>query len=423
MKLKLKVASLYEQTILIIILVLVFLYDAFAEVLGSLDELIAVFSILVIFFYIAKGKLKFFRKEYYVILCLLVILLVGLVSNISANHNGNITEGKAIFADFIIFFKAFLAYFGIRIVSHKFNATVVLNKISKYSEYAFYILIFIAIIDIIFYIYPRSERYGINTIVLFFNHSSRYGFAFAFIFLALLPKYYKTKKELLFAVLLMGVFCLRVKYFGFLAISIFFMFYSKYLFRIPKLYFTSTLGVLALLLIWMFQDQIQFYFSFENLDEAWSRAVVLYYSFIIGNDFFPLGTGFGTYSSYYSGYYYSWVYDLYGINNVYGISRIYPNFIADQYWPMVLGQFGYIGLFSMIMIVYNYFIFFLDKIKANRNSETYYYLLAAILGLLMLLIDSTSDSIFTQQRGVVIFIFFALIVNTIDTKHESTSNK
>jgi len=77
----------------------------------------------------------------------------------------------------------------------------------------------------------------------------------------------------------------------------------------------------------------------------------------------------------------------------------------------------------MIMVIYNYFTFFLDKIKANRNNETYYYFLTAILGLLMLLIDSTSDAIFTQQRAVVMFIYFALIVNTIDTKYESTSNK
>lgn len=422
MSLKLKVSSIFEQTILIITLALVFLYDAFVGVLGSLDEFTALLSIFVILFFIAKGKLRFFRKEFYIILLLLIVLAVGLISNISANYNGNVTDNRAIFADSIIFFKAFLAYFGIRLASHKFDSALVLNKIALYAEYVFYILVLIAAIDIMFNIFPRSERYGIRTIVLFFSHSSRMGFAFSFIFLALLPKYYKTNKELLFIVLIMGLFCLRVKYFGFLAISIFFIFYSKYLFRIPKLYFLSTIAALALLLVWVFQEKIEYYFYFENIDDAWSRAIVLYYSFIIGNDFFPLGTGFGSYSSYYSGLYYSWVYDLYGINNVYGISRKYWKFVADQYWPMVLGQFGWIGFFSMVMVIYNYLMLFLDKTKAFRDNKEYHYLLAALLGLLLLLVDSTSDAIFTQQRAVALFIFFALIVNTVDKRHESTSN-
>jgi len=238
-----------------------------------------------------------------------------------------------------------------------------------------------------------------------------------------LPKHYKNNKRLLLLILIVGTFSLRVKYFGFVGFTIIILLYGKRLFKIPKLYFLSFIAVFSFFLIWLFRFQIDKYFTFDSLEDAWSRAIVLYYSYIIGNDFFPLGTGFGSYCSYYSGYYYSWVYDSYGINNVYGISRKYWKFVADQYWPMVLGQFGYIGLFSMIMVIYNYFTFFLDKIKANRNNESYYYLLTAILGLLMLLIDSTSDAIFTQQRAVAMFIYFALIVNTIDFKHESITNK
>jgi len=88
------------------------------------------------------------------------------------------------------------------------------------------------------------------------------------------------------------------------------------------------------------------------------------------------------------------------------IKREYWKFVADQYWPMILGQFGYLGLLSMALVIYHYLTFFITNIKANINNAKYYYFLSAILGLLLLLIDSTSDAIFSQQRGVVMFIKF-----------------
>ncbi len=205
---------------------------------------------------------------------------------------------------------------------------------------------------------------------------------------------------------------------GFVVLAIFFLFYGKRLFMISKKLFYSVICGLALILIWLFWDWLEMYFSFESINNGWSRAIILYYSFVIGNDFFPLGTGFGTYSSFYSGLHYSWVYDLYGLQNVYGISRRYWGFIADQYWPMVMGQFGYLGLLSMLLIMYHYIKLFLTHIKINIDNYRYYYFLSAILGLLLLLIDSTTDAIFTQQRAVVMFAYFALVVNTTNKKHE-----
>lgn len=424
MKFIVRVSSLFEQSLLILVFTLVFLYDAFAGVIGFLDEFTALLSFIVLFYFIAiKGKLRLYRKEYYIVLLLGVIIVIGLSSNYFAYRNGHKTAWLAIIGDFINFYKAFITYIAIRLLSNSFDANKVLKKTAKYAEIIFYLLFVIVILDFIFKIFPHPPRYGIYSFELFFKHASRYGFAFSFIFLVLLPKYYKKNKGLLLFILLVGMLSLRVKYFGFLGMSIVFMFYGKRLFKIPKLYFLVIVSVLAFFLAWVFQDKIKMYFTFDVIDEAWSRAIILYYSFIIGNDFFPLGTGFGTFSSFYSGVDYSWVYDLYGIDKVYGISRLYNKFIADQYWPMVLGQFGYLGLLSMIFVIYNYFTLFITEIKENINSHKYYYFLSAILGLLLLLIDSTSDAIFTQQRAVVLFIYFALVVNTTNIKDENITNK
>jgi len=298
MGLKIKVSSIFEQTLLILVFILVFLYDAFVGVFGFIDELVALLSFLVIFFFILKGKLNFFRKEYYIILFLGVLMITGLLSNLLAYSNNHITALKAIFADFIIFFKAFVIYIAIRLLSNKFDANKILFKIARYARIVFYLLVVVLVFDAIFKYFPIESRYGIRSFELFFNHESRYAFAFAFIFLVLLPQHYKNNKGLLLFVLLIGALSLRIKYLGFVALTLIIVFYGKRLFKIPKLYFLSFLGILSLLLIWLFRFQIDLYFSFESLDDAWSRAVILYYSYIIGNDFFPVGTGFGTYSSY-----------------------------------------------------------------------------------------------------------------------------
>ncbi len=414
-----KISKLLEQGLLLLILALVFLYNAFVGVLGYLDEFTALLSFIVLFFYVlVKGKIKLYRKEYYITFFLGVIMIIGLLSNFFAYQKGYKTDGIAIFGDFINFYKAFIAYFAVRLLSNSFDANRLLNKLVKYCKRLFYLLVFLVLIDFIFKIFPHESRYGIYSFELFFQHSSRYAFAFAFIFLVLLPKYYKNNKVFLLLILAVGILSLRVKYFGFVTLALAFMFYGKTLFKIPKLYFLLIISSLGLIMVWLFWNQIEMYFAFETLEKAWSRAVILYYSFIIGNDYFPLGTGFGTYSSYYSGLHYSWVYDVYGINEVYGIKRKYWGFIADQYWPMILGQFGYIGLFSMLLVVYNYFTLFMTNIKKNINNGQYYYFLSALLGLLLLLIDSTSDAIFTQQRSVVLFIYFALIVNTTNRSYE-----
>tara|TARA_R110002050_G_scaffold274787_1_gene419344 strand:- start:5111 stop:6373 length:1263 start_codon:yes stop_codon:yes gene_type:complete len=419
MRLRVKFSTILEQSIFLLILSLVFLYDAFDNSLGFLDELFALFSLLVLLYFIfIKQRMKLYRSEYYILSLLGIITIIGLLSNYHSYQNGNQTSGAAIFGDLVTFNKAFVSYIGVRLLSKYFNSNKVLNSITKYIELIFYILSFIIVLDFIFKFFPQPPRYGVYSFQLFFKHPSRFGFAFTFIFLALLPKYYKDRKSILVFVLLLGMLSLRVKYIGFGFLTVVFMFYGKRLFKIPKAYFLWIVVSLALIMLWLFWDTFQMYFTFKSINTAWSRAIVLYYSFIIGNDFFPLGSGFGTYSSYYSGVYYSWVYDSYKISKVYGISRIYPNFIADQYWPMVLGQFGYFGLLCMVGIIYQYFKLFLTNIKFYVKSEKYYYFLSIILGLLLLLVDSTSDAIFSQQRGVVMFIYFALVVNTVDERHE-----
>ncbi len=411
--------KILETFIVFSIVIMVFFYDIFNNIFGFYDEFFALFSFIIIvtasFF---NQKIKLFKREIYIIISLFFIAIIGLISNYHSYKMEYITPYTAIIGDFINFFKAFVAYFAIRLLKNNFSSSNVINSLTKYAQIAFYIILFVLLIDIIFNIFPQYSRFGFHSYELFFTHTSRFSFAISFIFIMLFSKYYNTHKWKLVFVLAIGLLSLRVKFLSFFLLSMIFLFFGKKLLNIPRKTILIVLGLFTIILAFIFKDHLQMYFSFDGVDAGWSRGVILYYSFIIGNDFFPFGTGFGTYASYFSGKYYSWVYHLYGIDNVYGISKNYWGFIADQFWPMVLGQFGYLGLIAFVNVVYNYLMIFIINIKKSYNLIQKQYMYASVLGLLLLLIDSTSDAIFTQNRAVVIFVLFGLFVNSYKESNE-----
>ncbi len=411
-------SKILETFIVLSILLLVFFYDAFNNIIGFYDELIAFFSISVIIIVsLFNQRIKLFKSEIYISVLLLFIAIIGILSNYHSYKLGHFTNKIAIIGDFINFFKAFVAYFGIRVLSNNIDSERVLNTLLKYSKIAFYILVIFLVLDIIFKIYPQYTRYGIKSFQLFFTHTSRFSFAFSFIFLVLFLKNYKSKKWFLLFILSFGLFSLRVKFFAFYFIAIIIMFFGKKLMKIPRKTLLIVFGFFMLLIAFIFKDQLMMYFS---IDSGWSRSVILVNSIKIGNDFFPFGTGFGTYSSYFSGKYYSWVYEFYGIDHVYGISKIYWGFITDQFWPMVLGQFGYFGLATFMVVIYKYIMLFVINLKQSIDLKQKQFMYVSLMGILLLLIDSSSDAIFTQNRAVVMFILFGLLINSYKSHNEVT---
>jgi len=405
-----------ESFIILSVILLVFFYDFFNQYLGFFDEFLAlIFSLVILSNLLLKSKIRLYKQEIYNALLLFFIFIIGLTSNYFTYKANYITQNAAIIGDLISFFKAYIVYFGLRFISNSIDSKRIIDRLSKYFEILFYLLVIFLVVDFFFKIFPQYQRFGLTSFQLFFTHTSRYGFAFAFIFIVLFPKYYKRNNLFLLFILSLGLLSLRVKFFGYFILSVLFIYSGKTLFRIPRKTFLIVLTLLIISVGLLFKSQFEMYFDSTKLDSGWSRAIVLFYSFRIGNDFFPLGTGFGTYSSYFSGKYYSWVYGLYGIDKVYGISKEYWEFISDQFWPMILGQFGFFGLFSFAGVIYNYFMLFLKQIRDFSFKSNYRYI--PLLGLILLLIDSSSDAVFTQNRAVAMFIIFALVINIKENKN------
>ena len=114
-----------------------------------------------------------------------------------------------------------------------------------------------------------------------------------------------------------------------------------------------------------------------------ARTALYIVGFKIMIDYFPLGTGLGTFASWISGEYYSNVYVLYNIQNVSGLRRDEGMpYISDTYWPYIFGQFGIIGMFFYAMALIYVFKDILKKYSENINVlvsavSLYVYILMA----------------------------------------------
>ena len=77
-------------------------------------------------------------------------------------------------------------------------------------------------------------------------------------------------------------------------------------------------------------------------------------------------------------------------------------FVADTFWPMIIGQFGFIGLAIYTFIIY--------KIYRNiKNNDNLYYYFGQILLLLYLLVLSVAEASFSGPIVVMYMVFIGLL--------------
>ena len=186
--------------------------------------------------------------------------------------------------------------------------------------------------------------------------------------------------------LIILVSTMRVKALGAVAVCLIIMIY---IYKTNKKINFSKLGIIAIICIAVAYNQISFYFI-KTTNSA--RASLTNTSFKIANDYFPVGTGFGTFGSYISGENYSPIYSIYGINNVFGLQQGKSNFISDTFWPMILGQFGYLGLICYVASIF--LIYRRIQQEYDKNDKSIY--ITKLICLIYLLISSTAEAAFVN---------------------------
>ena len=191
---------------------------------------------------------------------------------------------------------------------------------------------------------------------------------------------------------------LRIKTFFFIIV---FLIISIYLNKTNKKITFSKIGIIVCICILIAYNQIEYYF-FTSDDIA--RGVLLETSIKIANDHFPFGAGFATFGSYFSAVNYSPIYLKYNIHNIHGLTKENPTFLSDSFWPMLVGQLGYIGTSFYLICI----ILLLIKIQKNYSFENKYEYIAKISVLAYLMISSTSESAFVNPMAISLALILGI---------------
>jgi len=223
--------------------------------------------------------------------------------------------------------------------------------------------------------------------------------------------YNKSKKNVYIIFILMDliVMCMTLRARAFVCAGLYLYLITMFKFKINK--FLVVLGGLLLVFV-LGRNMFEEYFIETNSSQ---RSLLLQYGFISLKNRFPFGYGFSTFGSYSSAHnYYSPLYSLYSLDTKFGLTADNPSVLNDNYWPMIFGQFGFIGT---ILIITIYFILFKNVLHQIKN-KTISCKVSVMLLVMMLFINSISSSSFVHTHAICYAILICAAINFDGCKEE-----
>lgn len=176
------------------------------------------------------------------------------------------------------------------------------------------------------------------------------------------------------------------------------------------LYFFTPIGMLI-------QSQFEAYLGIDSY-QGQARSVLTLQSFEIAKDFFPLGSGAGTYAStpsYVLGY--SEVYYRYGLNLIWGANLENSTFLTDVFWPKVLAQSGFFGMAAFLLFFWKVFGVSITGIVQNSNRVLW---LCGTISI-SVFIFSIAAPPYSQEFMMVVVAYFAAYAREYNRRNNINS--
>lgn len=388
----------------------VMFYDTISALgFSYVDELCAVFLLLLFGYKVAKSKTWEFNKAFLFLISVFIFYLLYSIV-IHSNSTG------AILTDFIIQIKPYVAFFCVYAIHPKLSD----NQKKIIRQVIVLCSLYLIMVGITLFVYYDIIEYT-------FGHVSRLATASSILALLYLycSEYTKADKLIFIVILALGLFSTRSKHFGFFAFCTLLILYFNQSFKmklnLKNSFFIIAALALTILVAW---EKIYFYFvtggfgEGRTVNDLYARMALYYFATHILMDFFPFGSGFASFGTYASGTSYSPIYIKYGMNKMQGLTKDAPDFIADTYYP-ALAQFGFAGV-----ILFFYFWINLAKQAIKAYSKGYHKeSIMAIMIIVFFIIECTSDATLTHNRGMFMMMLLGLLFSDIkksEAAHETS---
>lgn len=373
-----------------------------SNIFGYSDEAIGVILFIVVIFKAMKAEITLLRFERYMLIFMFIFELIGIVSGFVYKYQ----ETAYMFVDAYTCAKFFIYYLCARLLTQgKLSKDYFLsiNRICKIIAVIFFVL---SLHEVLFdQWWPNDDyRYFANSVELFFGHPESLARA-CITFIFLLAYNYRYCKHNIYYIIMLTIvmiFTFRTK--AIVAVFVLFLFYLYFV----KFKFKSLVPVgVASVVGAGYLGYNSLYEYYIEIDESARRLLTLD-SIEIAKQFFPIGSGFGSFASSMAAQYYSKLYIKLGYysRNDLGMGEKMNAFLSDTFWPIIIAQTGWIGLVSFCLALLSMIIYILK----SRKTDVYYFWVAISI-IAHELISSFAAPAFFYPTAIAPFLFLGLITS------------
>lgn len=379
--------SVSKHGFIMAIIAVLFIFQSPLEGLWGMfsyiDEFVAIMALplTIVYWGQVKALLKQ-RKLFIAVVAFAVFIISGLTGNLIYHYQ----PWNAVMVDLFTNMKFYMALLTGYFLFPKMSWQVLRKYTSIVARFSSVLLMIIFFIDRLFKLYGSDVRYGIRSAKLFYSHPTYLAGALIFLLSILSITYKKTHTKYIVMDVVILMFTLRSKAVVGAAVYIFLYWYMLKRKRKLKIWQLVCIAIMAILLAWQ-----QIYFYYIALAGEGARSALTLTGFQILKDYFPIGSGFGTFASHVAAEHYSPLYIKYGIDKIYGLGPE-GSFLDDTFWPIVIGQTGALGIISYFLVLATLVCACLRLKKANN---TFY--MGAIYMLAYLLIASMAEPAFNNS--------------------------
>lgn len=376
-----------------------FLPDNYVLIVNYIDEILVGIFALIILVKCFTG-LKLLKYERSILIWFIGLMILGIIST----SVSQIQPHKAIIEDIISCCKFVIPYIGVRLLIDTDASQSILKILVKLAKI---ISVFLFILLIIDFLLPNGlfesgiERNSFRSVQLFYQHPASLAYVgFLIIALLSLEKQKVAKYKVMIIVVIFST--LRTRAIGFLFIYIIISMFKR-LFASRFKYLLIFFAIFGAILIGY--DSIYLYYLNPEINSA--REILTINSINLANNYFPFGAGFATYGSAAAAKYYSPIYLELGFNLRYGLSQMNSSYLTDTFWPILFGQFGYLGVFIFGRIVIQFL-----KICTWFHKEKNVVFVSCFTLFGYLLVSTLGSSSYFNPVAVVYGITMALIITS-----------
>lgn len=391
---------------------------SYIPIAGYIDELFVIISCAIAVYTAFMESQRYTAGEIAALILTGLVIVVGILGNCAS---GIMQNPFLIAVDIISTVKVIIAYYwiiGFRMSTDDWDD--VIRLLAKWIRAAVMLMFVLFVMAYVLKLPLLGEvRYGIKSYRFLFNNPGNFSKLFYFIVPLLTAdlQYGNTvyKKVMLGIALLIWFMTMRSRAIAFVACYLLFAFWYFYIkekhIKKVNIVYVIPIGVICLLLGWR---QLIFYFT----NETQTRSALLRYGVVTMKEYFPIGSGFGTYASDIAKTHYSPLYTQYGFLNIYGMGKTHTNFLNDNYWPMIMGQFGIIGTILVIAILVLLYREMIKNVLKNR-----YLYLSALCMTAFLVISSIASKSYSEFSMIPIFMIHGIFVQRERSRTISSSLK